>query len=55
MTILIFLTSKPSLILLNLNTPAVYRKHFRKIALFHLKIAIELRKNCVIKKQFTRL
>ena len=41
-----FLTSKPSLLYLNLNKkPAVYRKHFRKIALLHLKIVSELRKN----------
>ena len=46
MEILIFLTSKPSLLNLNLNQiPAVYRKHFRKIALLHLKIVSGLRKN----------
>ena len=56
MTILIFLTPKPLLLLLNSNKkPAVYRKHFRKIALLYLKIVGELRKNCVIIKQFTEL
>ena len=46
MTILIFLTSKPSLFLLNLHKkPSVYRKHFQKIVLLHLKIVRELRKN----------
>ena len=46
MTILIFLTSKPALLLLNLNKKlAVYRKHFQKIALLDLKIVSELRKN----------
>ena len=46
MTILIFLTSKPLLLLLNLNKkPAVYRKHSRKVALLYLKILSELRKS----------
>ena len=46
MTILIFLTSKPLLLLLNQNkNPAIYRKHFRKFVLLHLKIVNKQRKN----------
>ena len=53
---LIFLTSKPSALLLDLDKkPAVCRKYFQKIILLHLKIMGELKKNYVIKKQFTQL
>ena len=46
MTILIFLTFKLSLLLLNLNKKtAEYRKRFRKIVLLHLKIVSELERS----------
>ena len=46
MTIFIFWTSKPPLPILNLTKKAaVYRKHFRNIALLHFNIVSELRKN----------
>ena len=46
MTTLMFLTSKPSLLYLNLNKkPEVYGKHFQKNSLFYLKVVSELRKN----------
>ena len=46
MAILIFFTSKPSLLLLNLNKkPPVYRKYLQKIGLLHLKIVSKLRNN----------
>ena len=53
MTTLIFLTSKPSLLCSDLNKkPAVYRKQFRKIAWFYLKIVSELRKNLCLFFQY---
>ena len=61
MTILIFFTSKSSLLLLNLNKkPAVYRKLFQKIVLLHLKIVSkrkkkELRINCMIKTIYSAI